>query len=218
MVRTRIKTMKDKDKLLKVNVIKILGDYGIRKPIFIDIKLLLKWCYGKAIMDHLNPGSYHRSTARNWLWKHKRWDIDNNTEGYPTLHMNNYIATYEQLLKEILSTIKRHIEIEQDARFNERFVSPIASSDKMPFVCEVDTHDNDLRIEITKHHDFKITTTDAIDITNKINDVIRNYKFKKIKNYEKFSKRASRKLIKKWFGIDIYKRNILEEFRNASTI
>lgn len=187
------------DKMQHPDILKITGDYGIRKPIYISTVKALKHVRGQMLFEELNPGMYHRSTVRSWLWKNRASKyIEDAKLTCPEVHMNNHIHSYSTLERELQFAVERWINNKLQNRFesrhNSRNTQPVfvRASDSMPSVSfTIDSYD--LR-------DY--TKTSILALQRKLNDVCRQHKLTKKKNKQKALTSNSNKLFNKWYGVN----------------
>ena len=187
------------------DILKITGDYGIRKPIYISTVLALKHIRGQRLFEELNPGMYHRSTVRTWLWKNRASKyIEDAKLACPTLHMTNHIHSYFSLEREIGFSIERWINNKLHSRFNKRHNS---QCDDLPVSVITKQQLPSMGIEIDRMDLREYTNTSILALQRKLNAVGKQHKLvKKHKSVPRNNfgrdgrKTASERLFEKWFG------------------
>lgn len=189
------------------DIIKISGDYGIKKPIYISTVVALKWVRGQRLFEELNPGMYHRSTARSWLWKNRASKyIEDAKLECPVVYMGNNIHSYENLEREIQHGVERWINKHSEHRFNERHNTGmeeselgIIANDRFPAVA----------LQLTRHEFRNFTKASVLSLQHKLNEVCRQHAL--TEKHEKYPRDrwgrdsrgpSSTRLFNKWYGAD----------------
>ncbi len=187
------------------DILKIVGDYGIKKPIYISTVIALKWVRGQMLFEELNPGMYHRSTARSWLWKNRASKyIEDAKLACPTVHMNNNICTYRQLHYELQNSVERWINQQSHERFSRRHNAGI---EEMPVCITASDSIPSVSLALDRLDLRNYTKASILDLQHKLNEVCRQHKLvEKHKNIPRdvYGHRnrisASHRLFNKWYG------------------
>ena len=187
------------------DILKITGDYGIRKPIYISTVLALKHIRGQRLFEELNPGMYHRSKVRSWLWKHRASKyIEDAKLTCPTVRMTNGINSYFSLEIEIAYAIERWINLKLQSRFDKRHNADCAD---LPVSVIAKQQLPSMSIDIDRLDLREYTSTSILALQRKLNAVCKQHKLvKKHKSVPTSSygkngrKTASERLFHKWYG------------------
>ena len=198
------------------DIIKITGDYGIRKPIYISTVHALKHISGQCLMEKLKPGLYHRSKVRDWLWKNqskafvevkpllKASAKAKNVVHLPVVHMTNYIRRYSMLYNAIVNALQYFVNDEIKSKFFKRYNDIEANFKHAPFYFNVESTIPRYSLEQATSQDYdsrKFTNTDIIRLQKKINDVIANHKFSKLEKAVDVRDTSAKRLVYKWYGV-----------------
>lgn len=187
------------------DILKITGDYGIRKPIYISTVLALKHIRGQRLFEELNPGMYHRSKVRSWLWSNRASKyIEDAKLACPVVQMTNNIRTYSNLEWSIGNAIERWINLKLHGRFDNRHNSDV---DDLPISVLVKQTLPSMSIDIDRIDLREYTSTSILSLQRKLNAVCKQHKLvKKHKNVPtshygpNARKTASERLFDKWYG------------------
>lgn len=193
------------------DIIKIVGDYGIKKPIYISTVHAIKHIHGQCLMEKLTPNLYHRSKARSWLWKNQSKSyVPPKNEHIPIVHMDNYIRSYSQLYTIVADSLSAWVNKTIEKRFNERHNKQHLYEKKVPFYFEIVPSIPGYSLKkfyFDGQMDVIGTNSDILSLQKKINDVIVNHNWTKITKDTNVRKTPATKLIEKWYGITPYNEN-----------